>query len=101
MNPPTEEPRTQRCGGERLSAEQRLAIDLARDLRHHLGRWLTVRSVVTATLGVSPYIDPAGRASVLVRMDAGAAHTLLCRLIDDGVVLDPPGQHRRHDRAGS
>ena len=84
--------------GRRLSDEQRLAVDLAGDLHRHLGRWLARRGVMAA-VGVSPYVDPAGRPSVLVRMNAAAAHTLLCRLVDDDVVPPPPGRWGRGGRA--
>lgn len=57
----------------RLSNRDRQAINLAHHLREQLGHWLNRRGITTATLLISPFVDPAGQPSVLVRMNAAQA----------------------------
>ncbi|GAA2087677.1 hypothetical protein [Actinomadura alba] len=75
---------------EHLSDQQRQAIDLADRLRHRLGHWLARRGIITATFGISPYVDPAGRPSALVCMNDHAAEALLLALDDGGAT---PSRH--------
>jgi hypothetical protein len=67
-------------GAGPLSDRDRHAIELAQDLRDHIGRWLTRRGIITGILVVSPFVDPAGQPSVLIRMNASAAGALLLGL---------------------
>jgi hypothetical protein len=60
-----------------FSERERLAVILAHDVRDQLSCWLTRRGVLPAGLLVSPFVDPSGQPSVLVRLNAPAARTLL------------------------
>ncbi|GAA2069772.1 hypothetical protein GCM10009780_00210 [Actinomadura alba] len=62
---------------DRLSVRDRQAIDLADRLRRQIGQWLNLRGIITATVGISPYVDPADRPSVVICMNACAAQALL------------------------
>ncbi|WP_222720728.1 hypothetical protein [Actinomadura sp. HBU206391] len=62
---------------DRLTVQDRQAIDLAHRLRQRIGRRLARRGIITATVGISPYVDPAGQPSVVICMNAGAAQALL------------------------
>ncbi|GAA2084792.1 hypothetical protein [Actinomadura alba] len=44
---------------DRLSVRDHQANDLADRHRHQLGNWLTRRGIITAIVGISPYVDPA------------------------------------------
>jgi hypothetical protein len=65
---------------DRLSVRDRQAIDLADRLRRRIGRWLIRRGIITATVGISPYVDPAGRPSIVICLNACAAQALLQEL---------------------
>ncbi|MFC4914010.1 hypothetical protein [Actinomadura gamaensis] len=72
-----------------LSDSDRQALRLAHDLREELARNLPDRS---AAPSISPYVDPAGRPSVLVRLDDETARALIAVLGDRRV---PPAQEPR------
>ncbi|MBW8486133.1 hypothetical protein [Actinomadura parmotrematis] len=57
-----------------LSDSDRQALRLAHDLREELRRALPQQA---AAPSVSPFVDPAGRPSVLMRMDAETARALM------------------------
>jgi hypothetical protein len=57
---------------------------LAAEVRELMCAWMVCRGV-TATLGVSPYVDRTGRASVLIRVDARLIHAMLLTLPDERI----------------
>ncbi|TNY36553.1 hypothetical protein [Thermomonospora catenispora] len=66
----------------RLTAREREAVALATEVRGLLCTWMARRGLA-APLGVSPYVDRAGRPCVLIRMDARLALAVL-RTLPDG-----------------
>ncbi|WP_153530301.1 hypothetical protein [Actinomadura macrotermitis] len=60
-----------------LSDSDRQALRLAHDLREELRRALPQQA---AAPSVSPFVDPAGRPAVLMRMDAETAQALMAVL---------------------
>ncbi|POM23717.1 hypothetical protein BTM25_23380 [Actinomadura rubteroloni] len=60
-----------------LSDSDRQALRLAHDLREELRRALPH---VPAAPSISPFVDPGGRPSVLVRMDSDTARALMALL---------------------
>ncbi|MCP2340955.1 hypothetical protein [Actinomadura rupiterrae] len=75
-----------------LSDSDRQALRLAHDLREELARNLPDQG---AAPSISPYVDPAGRPSVLVRLDDETARALIAVLGDRRVPLAP--EPRRTD----
>ncbi|WP_026416287.1 hypothetical protein [Actinomadura oligospora] len=75
-----------------LSDSDRQALRLAHDLREQLARNLPDH---IASPSISPYVDPAGRPSVLVRLDDETARALITALGDRGV--PPAPEPRRMD----
>ncbi|GAA1549116.1 hypothetical protein GCM10009678_34810 [Actinomadura kijaniata] len=59
-----------------LSDSDRQALRLAHDLREELRQALPGQ----AAPSISPFVDPSGRPSVLMRMDADTAHALMALL---------------------
>ncbi|GGK78205.1 hypothetical protein Sme01_23180 [Sphaerisporangium melleum] len=59
-----------------LTDRDRQALRLAAELRRRMQDWLGRRGV-PAALAVSPFVDPAGDASVLIRMNAHAALAMI------------------------
>ncbi|MBC6464639.1 hypothetical protein [Actinomadura alba] len=64
----------------RLSVQEHQALALAQRLRHQIGNWIARRGIITADVGVSPYVDLADQPSVVIRMNASAAQALLHHL---------------------
>jgi hypothetical protein len=54
----------------------RQALRLASELRKRMQEWLGQRGI-PATLRVSPFVDPAGQASVLIRMNSHIALAMM------------------------
>ncbi|MEV4253354.1 hypothetical protein AB0J52_09300, partial [Spirillospora sp. NPDC049652] len=75
-----------------LSDSDRQALRLAHDLREQLARNLPDR---IASPSISPYVDPAGRPSVLVRLDDETARALIAMLGERGA--SPVPEPRRTD----
>lgn len=75
-----------------LSDSDRQALRLAHDLREELARNLPGS---IASPSISPYVDPAGRPSVLVRLDDETARALIAVLGDRGA--PPAPEPRRMD----
>ncbi|MEV5574588.1 hypothetical protein AB0L06_31525 [Spirillospora sp. NPDC052269] len=75
-----------------LSDSDRQALRLAHDLREELARNLPGS---IASPSISPYVDPAGRPSVLVRLDDETARALIAALGDRGA--PPASEPRRMD----
>jgi hypothetical protein len=83
---------------DNLSVRDRQAIDLASRLRHQIGQWLTWRGIVTATFGISPYVNPAGQPSIVICMNTSAAQALLHDLGEPQHGMSsghPSGPHHR------
>jgi hypothetical protein len=55
-----------------LTDNDRHALELARDLRANMQQWLA-RHGATGNLSISPFVDPAGRPSVIITMEAPLA----------------------------
>ncbi|WP_033424633.1 hypothetical protein [Actinomadura flavalba] len=70
-----------------LSDSDRQALRLAHDLREELRRALPQ---VAAAPSVSPFVDPGGRPSVLMRMDAETAQALMAVLAERQAPAAPP-----------
>ena len=62
-----------------LSDSDRQALRLAQDLREEMRAALPQ---LPAAPSVSPFVDQAGRPSVLLRMDADTAHALMALLAE-------------------
>jgi hypothetical protein len=80
-----------------LSDSDRQALRLAHDLREELRRALPH---VAAAPSISPFVDPGGRPSVLMRMDADTARALMAVLSEPRPVPTGPAplpQQRRAD----
>jgi hypothetical protein len=66
-----------------LRQSERDAVALADDLRVLLYRWFRRRGVHGALpFGVSPYVNPAGQPSVVIRLEGHAAHVLVLSLYE-------------------
>jgi hypothetical protein len=59
-----------------LTDRDRQALRLAAELRGRMQEWLGRRGIAASPV-VSPFIDPAGDASVLIRMNAHAALAMI------------------------
>ncbi|MEV6986710.1 hypothetical protein AB0M95_36385 [Sphaerisporangium sp. NPDC051017] len=68
-----------------LSDRERQALRLASELRKRMEDWLGSRGI-PAPLVISPFVDPAGHANVLVRMNSQVALAM---------ILGFEEQHRR------
>ncbi|HEX6470519.1 MAG TPA: hypothetical protein VF069_15585 [Streptosporangiaceae bacterium] len=75
--------------GHLLTERDREALALARTLREHMHGWMSARGV-TAPVKVTPYVDPAGRPNVLVRLDSRLAIAMILSLRD---LPAQPGPH--------
>lgn len=60
----------------RLSDRERQALHLADALRQEVWAWMTSRNVA-APFMVTPFVDPAGRPNVLIRLDAALALAMI------------------------
>ncbi|WP_157995995.1 hypothetical protein [Thermomonospora amylolytica] len=72
-----------------LSDSDREALWIAHELREELRQALERRGVTSAP-GVSPFVDSAGRPSVIVRMDADAARALALIMGEQRAAAVPP-----------
>ncbi|WP_131737505.1 hypothetical protein [Actinomadura roseirufa] len=79
-----------------LSDSDRQALRLAQDLREEMRAALPPQA---AAPSVSPFVDPAGTPSVLLRMDAGTARALMAVLAERRLERTgaPPTEQRRAD----
>ncbi|MFI6522117.1 hypothetical protein ACIBF1_41675 [Spirillospora sp. NPDC050679] len=77
-----------------LSDSDRQALRLAHDLREEMRLALPQP---TAAPSVSPFVDPSGRPSVLMRMDAETARALMAVLGERRMEPVPPPEPRRAD----
>ncbi|MGW4642294.1 hypothetical protein ACWEN6_27530 [Sphaerisporangium sp. NPDC004334] len=59
-----------------LTDRDRQALRLAAELRRRMQEWLGRRGIAASPV-ISPFIDPAGDASVLIRMNAHAALAMI------------------------
>ncbi|KAB2346804.1 hypothetical protein [Actinomadura rudentiformis] len=78
-----------------LSDSDRQALRLAHDLREEMRLALPPHG--TAVPAVSPFVDPAGRPSVLMRMDADTARALMALLGERRAEQAVPPEPRRAD----
>ncbi|SEG87445.1 hypothetical protein SAMN04489712_120133 [Thermomonospora echinospora] len=78
-----------------LSERERQAVILAHDVHDHLLCWLTRQGVIPGGLVVSPFVDASGQPSVLVRLSAPAARTLLRALTEPPPPAGPPRSRHR------
>lgn len=62
-----------------LRDSDRQALQLAGDLEKAIQQWLGQRGVDGACT-ISPYVDPAGRPAVLVKMDGQVARAMVVGL---------------------
>ncbi|MGI8331932.1 hypothetical protein ACRYCC_18340 [Actinomadura scrupuli] len=62
-----------------LRDSDRQALQLAGDLEKAIHQWLGQRGV-DGTCTISPYVDPAGRPAVLVKMDGHVAGAMVAGL---------------------
>lgn len=74
-----------------LSERDCQAIDLAAEVRRRLGLRLTSQGVIATSLSVSPFVDPAGQPSVLIRLTGPAAIAFLQDL-DEPESRSPAGR---------
>ncbi|MFG2006013.1 hypothetical protein ACGFNU_43370 [Spirillospora sp. NPDC048911] len=78
-----------------LSDSDRQALRLAHDLREEMRLALPPHGA--ALPAVSPFVDPAGRPSVLMRMDADTARALMALLGERRAEQAVPPEPRRAD----
>ncbi|GAA2640064.1 hypothetical protein SMC26_43995 [Actinomadura fulvescens] len=78
-----------------LSDSDRQALRLAHDLREEMRLALPPHGA--AAPAVSPFVDPAGRPSVLMRMDADTARALMALLGERRAGQTAPPEPRRAD----
>lgn len=80
-------------GRSHLSDRDREALHLADELRTRLWEWMSRRGV-DGMLFVTPYVDPSGQPSVLVRINSHLARALLLSL--EAQPVQPPPQRGDH-----
>jgi hypothetical protein len=59
-----------------MSDPNREAVSLAQDLQQRMLRWMAHRSASAAVI-VTPFVDPAGRPNVLIRLNAHVARAMI------------------------
>ncbi len=68
-----------------LNHNERQAVQIGLDIRQRLNRWLADRGVKGSVI-VTPFIDPVGRPTVLIRINAYVARALVMSLEEQAAV---------------